>query len=131
MQPAWIGRIKVGDVLKSGSGLLRVVREVHHYTVTKGGRDPHLRSYVTFTIRCCSWTGRCTTTLITSDLVTLGYRPTRAKVKLNKKIDRAIRRELTGRTIILNGEPHRVPVLPDPRLKKRYRVTCCDVEGIA
>ena len=131
MTPAWISRIKVGDVLKSGTGLLRVVREAHHYTITKGGREPHTRSYITFAIRHCSWTGRCYTTLVTSDLITLGYRPTRARVKLRKKIDRAIQRELTGRRIVLNGKPHFVPVLPDLKLKKRYRVTCCDVEGIA
>lgn len=101
----WILGLQVGDVVRSGNGALRVVRAIKHcrsgYKTT--------RTSVTFSIRRCSWTHRCYTVLTCSDLLTLGYRPTRAKVKLRKRIDRAIENDFHADK----------PVL-----------TCCDVSGV-
>lgn len=108
-QPAWIHRIQLGDVLRAGSGLLRVVRAVTHSPIDYGG-NPHIRTMVTFSIRHCSWTRRCYTCYTGNDLVQMGYRPTRARVKLRKSIDRAIRADFGA---------------DNPKL------TCCDVEGVA
>lgn len=101
----WITRLKVGDVVRSGSGMLRVVRAVCHSKSAYA-----TRSSVTFSIKACSWTHRCYTVLTCSDLLTLGYRPTRAKVSLRKKIDRAIQADF--------GVP-------------RPRLSCCDVRDVA
>lgn len=65
----WIPKIKKGDVLRSGTGILRVVRDVHHAHV-----GDHVRVSVTFTIRRCSWTQRCYTVYTGNDLVQMGYR---------------------------------------------------------
>lgn len=113
-QPAWIHRIKRGDILRSGSGLLRVVRSVSHSLIPVGcggTRKPHFRTTVIFTIQHCSWTGRCYTVYTGNDLVQIGYRPTRGRIRLNRKIDRRIEQEFR--------EHPRVPGL-----------SCCDVEGI-
>ena len=119
MIPAWIHKIKKGDVLKSGSGKLRVVRDVSHNQV----KHYALRTSVTFAIMHCSWTERPYTTYTGQDLVNMKYRPTRAKVTLRKKIDKAIERVMYAR----DGRS----ALPDYGAKKPYEVTCCDVEGIA
>lgn len=102
---SWIFKIKKGDVLRSGSGDLRVVRAV------KIGKC-HGKYYVTLAIRHCSWTRRCYTVLSGCDLLSRGFRPTRAKVALKNRIDKAINTEL-------QRNPH------EPR-----GLTCCDVEGV-
>lgn len=116
MQPAWIGKLKVGDVVGMPSGRLRVVRSVSHYYVRQ---SKMIRTSVAFTIRHCSWTGRCVTTLTGNDLVQMGYRPTSAHVELNQEIDRQIQYELTGR------EGKWQPLPADIRLH------CCDVKEVA
>jgi hypothetical protein len=100
----WISKIQVGDVLKNRSGTLRIVRAVHHSRVCD-----HIRTSVYFTIKHCSWTGRCYTILGGNDLVQNGYQPTGAKVKLRARFDRFIEEEFE---------------MPNPIL------TCCDVRGI-
>lgn len=109
MQLPWMRDVVVGSVLKSGSGAWRVVREVHRYA------NGDLRS-VTFTIRHCSWTGRCYTILGYTDLRILGYRmvpvrPVRLKGEFNQKIHAAIHQ---------GGGP-----------RSSYILRCCDVEGVA
>ena len=118
MIPDWIHRIKKGDVLRSGSGRLRVVRDVSHNLV-----ENHLRTNVTFAIQHCSWTGRPYTTYTGQDLVQMKYSPTRAKVTLRKEIDKAIERVMYAR----DG----LSALPNYGAKKLYEVTCCDVEGLS
>lgn len=109
----WINHIEAGDVVKSGNGLLRVVRHVCHSVVTSGGTRPHIRTTVVFAIKHCSWTHRCYTIYTGNDLVQMRYRPTRAKVSLRKRIDRAIAEEFRR-----------------PGNIKRARLTCCDVESV-
>ena len=105
----WIKRIKKGDVLRSGNGVLRVVRDVSHSKIS----HYDVRTTLVFSIRRCSWTGRCYTVYTGNDLVQMGYRPTRAKVKLTWKIDKAIEREITTN--------------PPPG---QYGLKCCDVENV-
>jgi hypothetical protein len=118
---AWIWRIKKGDVLKWPNGVLRVVRHVSHYTSNKTPKCS-----VTFAIRHCSWTGRPTTTYSGHDLAYMGVRPTRAKVTLRKKIDRAIEADFSGRIIGIrrDGSVWRGPLLPPDCVTH-----CCDVIG--
>ena len=112
----WIARIRKGDVLRSGSGVLRVVRNVSHSEVRWSG-PPHIRTSVVFAIKHCSWTKRPYTVYTGNNLVQMGYQPTRARVTLQKRIDRAIMRVYGA--------------APNWSHKKPYEVTCCDVEGIA
>jgi len=109
---SWIARIRKGDVLRAGSGLLRVVRHVSHSTVKWNG-PAHTRTNVYFSIKHCSWTHRCYTVYTGNDLVQMGYRPTRARVKLRKKIDRIIEHDITNRD------------------RFDQKLTCCDVESVS
>ena len=65
-QLPWMAKVKVGDVLRSRSGLLRVVRKVSR------DNDGTLR-FVWFTIRRCSWTKRCYTLYDATTLRHQGY----------------------------------------------------------
>lgn len=119
----WIARIKKGDVLKAPSGLLRVVRDVSHHHVSGYG----IRTCVVFAIRHCSWTHRPTTVLTGNDLVQMGYRPTKGRVSLRKKIDKLIERDYSGRIVALRGgEIGCYPLIGSAR-----EIDCCDVRGIA
>lgn len=109
MKPAWIKAIKRGDVLKSGTGKLRVVRHVSHNEIPGYG----IRTSVVFAIQHCFWTHRCYTIYNGSDLVQMKYRPTKASVSLRKKIDKAIDAELFRRGSI-----------------KEAKLKCCDVDGV-
>jgi hypothetical protein len=100
----WIRNIKKGDVLRSGSGLYRIVRSVRHYKDTG--------TAVIFAIKRCSWTHHCVTSLHRGDLVHQGYRPTGRKKLLNKTIDRMIEHDA------------RLPKSEDCYLD------CCDVKYI-
>lgn len=81
-QPEWMRTAKVGDVLRSPSGLLRVVRKVtRHY------HDPSRLACLTFAIKHCSWTKRPYTVIGATELRTLGYTKVGANYKLNSKID--------------------------------------------
>jgi len=113
MQPAWIHRIKKGDVLRMPSGRLRVVRYVNHSVTSKGVAHPVPRTTVIFSIAHCSWTSRCYTTYTGNDLVQMGYRPTKARVRLRSKLDRQIEEEFMRRGPASLCKLH-----------------CCDVIGI-
>lgn len=105
----WIRRIKVGDVLRSPKGALRVVRAVQHSNIPFYG----IRTSVTFTIMRCSWTTRCYTIYTGNDLVQMGYSPTRGKVPLRKRIDKAIAEEFQR-----------------PGGIAAVKLHCCDVLGV-
>lgn len=104
-RPDWVKRIRVGDVLRARSGLLRVVREVHHEGT---------KTVVTFAIKRCSWTGRCYTVYFHNDLKSMGFRPTGKRMRLSREIDRAIREEIVE---------HYIP--------EKIKLHCCDVKGIS
>lgn len=114
----WLQKIQRGDVLRWPSGRLRVVRNVNHY------RTPRSTvCNVTFAIQHCSWTHRPTTTYTSNDLRQMGVRPTKARISLRKKIDRAIQREISGSP---SG-----PRKGMPRIHGERELFCCDVIGVA
>lgn len=86
----WTNRLKVGDIVRFPSGMLRTVRRVKHPDSPTDRRGNKYRSSVTFSIQACSWTGRCYTCYTSSDLRTMGCRPTRARNPLRTKLDRKI-----------------------------------------
>lgn len=105
----WISRIKKGDVLRSKSGMLRIVRRVSHSHIRFYG----IRTTVTFTIQACSWTGRPYTVLTGNDLVQMGYEPVAERFPLRTKFDR---------TLELDFSAHR---------SADCVFSCCDVRGVA
>jgi hypothetical protein len=106
-QLPWMRDVVRGSVLAEGSGTWRVVRSVSRYV------NGDLRA-VTFTIRHCSWTGRCYTILGYSDLIQRGFHMVRVQPRaLRSKFDRVIDRAI--------HQPCYEP----------YAARCCDVEGVA
>lgn len=106
---AWISRIKKGDVLRTGSGKLRIVRRVSHSNIPFYG----IRTNVTFAIQACSWTHRPYTIYTGNDLVQMGYEPVAARFPLRTKFDRTLERDFEAPT-------------------SEYCVfDCCAVRGIA
>ena len=106
MKYAWVLRLRKGDVLKSRTGRLRVVRKVSI------GRTV-ASTTVIFSIQHCSWTGRPYTVYTGNDLRQMGYRPTKARVRLNSQFARLLEADF-GAT-----------------RSSDCTFTCCDVEGIA
>ena len=68
---------RVGDIVRSRNGVLRMVRH-------NSGR------YITFAIRHCSWTGRPYTVYSVSELESMGYVNTGINVKIKLPIERRI-----------------------------------------
>lgn len=112
-QPEWMATLRVGDVLTNGRSY-RVVREVSRWhrvnRRTVAGEGP--LKCVAFTIKHCSWTGRCYTILCASDLLQRGFRPAGVRVKLDKPWDAAILHEIT-------------------KCAEPASLRCCDVRGVA
>jgi hypothetical protein len=81
--------VRVGDVLESDTGLMRVVRKVSRY------KDGDLRS-VSFTVKRCSWTQRCYTLLDYTSLRLNGYKPV-ARVRMGSTLDWKIFKEIGSR----------------------------------
>ena len=100
----WLETLKVGDVIYHGGDKLkpRVIRSLSK----KNGK----LTSVTFTIKRCSWTHRCTTTYNRHDLTYLGFTKSRKKIPLKTKLDKKIQKEID-----------------DHRLRQ---LDCCDVKGI-
>jgi hypothetical protein len=78
--------VKVGDVLASGSGSYRVVREVSRFA------DGELRA-VSFAIKRCSWTGRPVTCVSYTDLMHRRFQPTGVRLDLKSRLDARIAEE--------------------------------------
>ena len=103
-QQLWFRAVRVVDVLVAKNGVLRVVRRVSFYD------NGDLRS-ISCVIRCCSWTGRGTTTMNYHDINRNGLQPTGKRVRLTKAIDKAIANNLA------RSYP--------------YDITCCMTKGLA
>lgn len=86
-RPEWMAWMREGDVLKSGAGAYRVVRNVVR-------KKRHI--YVTFTIKRRSWTGRAYTVVNASDLLTFGYTHTGVRLKLDTEMDARIANVVDG-----------------------------------
>jgi hypothetical protein len=80
----WRDKIKVGDILRTGGGKERVVRQVS----SKNGR----LYMVIFTILHCSWTERCYTCLTRHDLKYGGYKHTGHRYRFRSAFDVKINR---------------------------------------
>lgn len=107
-QLPWMRDLVIGSVLAEGSGTWRVVRHLTRYS------NGDLRS-VDFTIRHCSWTGRCYTVVGYNDLIQRGFRMVRVKPRrLTSAMDRRIHE-----------------AIHEHAAKRPYAATCCDVEGVA
>lgn len=82
-KPDWLFECEVGDVFVENSGTMRVLR---HMSVDRTG----MLRFATFSIRHRSWTNRCYTVLDYSAMLTRGFRPTGARVRLDSAMDIAI-----------------------------------------
>ena len=89
----WISRLKKGDVLRSRSGMLRVVRHVSHNKIPGYG----IRTTLIFSIQRNSWTTRPYTVYTGNDLVQMGYVKTRARRALRSKFDRTLESDFDRR----------------------------------
>lgn len=99
-----MAKVAVGDVLRSRGGTYRVVRKVSRVR----GR----LHYITFAIKRCSWTGRCTTTVNSHDLRYADYEPvTGVRWKFATLLDEKIQADIAN-----------------PNLRK---TPCCAVIGVA
>jgi hypothetical protein len=98
---------KVGQIFRAPSGLLRVCRHV-----SPCEKNPK-RTSVFFTIKHCSWTGRCYTVYSLQDLFNLGYVMTKKRVRVRGKFAEKIVEEMTL------------------KVARPPKITCCDVEGIS
>ena len=105
----WIDELQPGDIVMSGRGTERIVREAKAKTTSA---DPYkARVYwVSFVILRCSWTHRPVTVLSRNDLRILGYRPLGVSVPVRSRMDREIAREV--------------------RCETWPKVRCCDVRGL-
>jgi hypothetical protein len=102
----WRDGIAAGDILLAPNGDLRVVRRVRF------NESGTLRS-ATFSIRRCSWTHRCVTCYVRSDL----------------KLWRLAR--ASGWALGTHGADAAIDHDCDFPLRELERFDCCDVKGIA
>lgn len=111
---SWCETVKKGDVLRAPSGLLRIVRDVHHF---KASLRPTMKrvpkTIVTFAIQHCSWTTRPYTAYQTRELARIGYRPTGIRQRLKTEFDRQLEQEIGRQGSAAECELH-----------------CCDVVGL-
>lgn len=81
---AWVKKLKVGDVLKSRTGMLRIVRSIHVGPTVASTR-------LIFTIQHCSWTTRGYTVYTGNDLRQMGYSKVgRKRYKLKDHFDKLL-----------------------------------------
>lgn len=103
-QPDWMRKVRIGDVLETDNGRVqRIVRKVTFYSCGS-------LYGVTFTIKHCSWTHRCETSIDAGRLQTENWMPAGHRFRLNKPLDKAIALDLIDH--------------------HRRKVDCCDVRGI-
>ncbi len=105
---SWIKKIQKGDVLRSRSGMFRIVRRVSHC----GASIP--KTWVHMSIQRCSWTGRPYTIYNGNDLRQMGFAPVKANpFALRTEFDRELERNF------------------DKDYARDCTLDCCDVRGIA
>ncbi len=98
----WSAEIQEGDVVRTKSGDLRVVRAVHRHPKATGkgsyGATQARRTYCFFAIKHCSWTGAGYTLYNVAEMVGMGWLPTTAKPqKLTAEIDLKLRADFEAR----------------------------------
>lgn len=91
--PDWFSKVQAGDVLRTPSGDLRLVRAVHRNPPKP--RRKREQVWVYFAIRHCSWTGRCYTLYSDSDSYLRQFEwVTRRKNWRPTRIDREIAKNI-------------------------------------
>lgn len=101
----WRDKVKVGDVIETRAGTLRVIRQVNR-------RRGRVQS-ITLSIRRCSWTTRPYTIYNRHDMKWNGFRPVRKRVRLKTLLDKEL---LT--CITMDAAAKDLPL------------HCCDVKGL-
>lgn len=105
--------IRVGDILKTPSGLLRVVRRVSRYRHRDGRkRNPARSVWCNFIIQHCSWTHRPYTCYSVGEMNQLKWEHTGKRMKLNTEFDRLLESDF------------------EADRSEDCMFTCCSVEGI-
>lgn len=108
--PEWTYRVRVGDVLRWPSGVMRPVRLLHFH-------HPHPRSiYCFFVIKGCSWTRRPYTLYNVGELYCMGVRPTGVNVRFKDEISRRLVEEMESSRPWNKG--------------RGSDLTCCSVKGL-
>lgn len=95
--------MRIGDVLRTPTDSFRIVRDVRF-------NANGFLTMVDFTIKHCSWTGRCYTCCNRSDLRSRGFRPTGKRKRLTSRLDKRIARHMLDHRLV--------------------ELDCCDVKGI-
>jgi hypothetical protein len=98
----WCATIREGDVIRTKSGSLRVVRAVHHHPKATGkgsyGATRARRTHCFFAIQRCSWTGAGYTVYNVAEMIGMGWLPTAARPRsLKAEIDLALRADFEAR----------------------------------
>ncbi len=88
----WAAEVQEGDVVKTKSGDLRIVRAVHRHPKATGkgsGKATKARRvWCFFAIKHCSWTGAGYTLYTIAEMVGMGWLPTSAKPRrMSAEID--------------------------------------------
>jgi hypothetical protein len=102
----WWRTVREGDVLKWPHGSMRVIRKLSH----PDSLNPR-RKYCYFSIRHCSWTGRCYTLYSIGELMGMGVIPTGVRIHFKHPLDLKI-----NRVIQRGGD--------------REEMSCCAVSGV-
>lgn len=114
----WAGEVQAGDVVRTHTGDLRVVRAVHRHCIDRSGKGgwsktQARRTYCYFAIKRCSWTHRPYTQYSIGEMVTMGWTPTDAKPsRLNAAID------------------HQLLADFEADAREDLNLTCCAVRGL-
>ena len=98
----WSLTIQEGDVIRTKSGTLRVVRAVHRHPKASGKGSGKAtvarRCFCFFAIKRCSWTGAGYTVYNVAEMVGMGWLPTTAKPRpLKVEIDLKLRHDFEAR----------------------------------
>jgi hypothetical protein len=93
LQSDWVWSVKVGDVLKTPSGDLRVVQDVRD---SSGGKS-YRKLWFEFTIRRCSWTRRPYTLYNGAEIFYMGWRPTNYRVEIDPEFADKFRASVKAR----------------------------------
>ena len=101
----WSSEIQEGDVVRTKSGDLRVVRAVHRSPKATGkgarGSTAARRTFRYFAVKHCSWTGAGYTLYSVAEMIGMGWLPTTARPrKLTEEIEKMpewVRMEISTR----------------------------------
>jgi len=106
----WRDTLSEGDIIRSASGDLRVVRKASYWDKPYRNRPAGMLYGVYLLIRNCSWTGKCYTVINRSDLVSRKFEPTGLRWESDAAFKVLLEKEMGP--------------------NKPLALHCCDVKGI-